>query len=535
MLEYLRIRNLALIDDMALEFAPGLNVLSGETGAGKSFILKAVNFLTGERLATDMVRPGEEKALVEALFVLPEGEYAFRRELVAETGRSRLFINDALASQESLKALRPGLIVHASQHGQQRLLQPSYQARVLDDSMGRDDLLQDRDRLLRELKTLDAERQELEARRTAIAEKRDYLEYQRKEIEKVAPRPGEESELEARKLELREQARAGEAANAALELLHTSEAGLIDGFGRLTREMEHLARALPEFAADIPAFADFRLRLQELDARLRRLRPGSQDAAGLEKIEARLWELSQLKRRLNRPLDAIIELQQELESHLSFLDSSGLDIARLNKAEVALAAELADVLATCTQVRRDAAERLCGALEQELRALGFSEHVRVLCQFQPQELFPGRPELVDERARFLWQPNPGQPPQPLDKIASGGELSRFLLALVSTTNRSDQAALLFDEVDAGVGGITLNRVGERLQALAAARQIILITHWPQLAALADRHFQVRKEVLDGQTYTRCARLYDDDIVDELTRMAGGGEQGAALARKLKDL
>ena len=176
MLEYLRIRNLALIEDMELEFTCGINVLTGETGAGKSFILKALGFLLGDRLGADMVRPGAERAQVEALFALPEGDLVLRRELVAESGRSRLYINDALSSQESLRELRPRLVSHTSQHAQQRLLQPAFQAKLFEDAFPEPALLEQRARLVEQLRALAAERDALRARQATLAERRDqYL------------------------------------------------------------------------------------------------------------------------------------------------------------------------------------------------------------------------------------------------------------------------------------------------------------------------------------------------------------------------
>jgi DNA repair protein RecN (Recombination protein N) len=536
MLEYLRIRNLALIEDVALDLAPGLNVLSGETGAGKSFIMKALNFLTGEKLDAGMVRPGQDKAGAEALFVLSpeepgnggEEEKILRRELSADTGRSRVFVNDALSSQETVKALRPRLILHTSQHGQQRLLQPAYQARILDGFLKDPGLVERKAALLRSLREMAERRRGLEERSRALSEQREYLEYQQGLIAKVAPQPGEEDELEARRREIRDQAQAGQSAQDAVGLL-AAEGGVLDAVAEIQRHVRAVARAVPEHEADAEKLEEFRQELLDLESRLRRNRLAA-DERDLESIEARLFALSQLKRKLKRELDAIVDMGREIEENLSFLDQVGLDLKQLAKQEAALAGELGTALGSLNAARRDAAGRLSDALEAELRGLGFSEHVQVRCEFTPHEVWPG---LHEDRVRFLWLPNPGQSPQPLDRIASGGELSRFLLALVGLLGEADLPTLIFDEVDAGVGGITLGRLGERLRDLSRRQQVILITHWPQLAAMADRHFLVRKEVRDGQTYTLCQRLEENDVFDELTRMAGGGDQGRAMARELR--
>lgn len=535
MLEYLRIRNLALISDVELEFAPGLNVLTGETGAGKSFILKALNFLTGEKLDVDMVRPGRDKATVEALFSLDGEDTVLRREIAAETGRSRIFLNDSLSSQDAVRALKERLILHTSQHAQQKLLQPAYQGRILDGFLADKDLPQERDQLLAELRELSAERRECLERTKELSDKRELLEYQREEIAKVAPEAGEEEELEARRSDLRDLEAAQAGVSDALDLLAGPEAALLDSMGRLERMLEDLRRALPDYEPHLEATREARHHLLELEARLRSQRITSDDGMSLEQVEARLFALAQLKRKLKRSLPEIVALSDEIAENLSFLDVCGLDLKRLDKAEAEAANKLRAVLDRLNQARIKAADTLSSALEQELKGLGFSEHVGVRCEFSPHELMEERPDLgalTEQRPRFLWLPNPGQPPQPLDKIASGGELSRFLLALTGLLAREELPTLLFDEVDSGVGGVTLMQVGTRIEALAGRQQVVLISHWPQLAALAQRHFQVRKEVLDGETYTLCARLNQDEIFAELARMGGGGERGEAMARDL---
>ncbi len=241
MLEYLRIRDLALIEDMELDFAPGLNALTGETGAGKSFILKALNFLIGDRLASDMVRPGKEKAHVEALFALPDGDMVLRRELTADTGRSRLFINDRLSSQDAVRDMRASLVVHTSQHGQQKLLQPAFQARLLDEFLNRPDLLAARDDALKGLREVAARREELAARARSLEDRRDVLEFQQREIDKVAPEAGEEDRLEERRRALRDVASAQQAQERAfLRLLDGHGPG-----GHLRRGLDVAPAALP--------------------------------------------------------------------------------------------------------------------------------------------------------------------------------------------------------------------------------------------------------------------------------------------------
>ena len=530
MLEYLRIRNLALIEDAELDFAPGMNVLTGETGAGKSFILKALGFLLGDRLGADMVRQGAEKAQVEAQFQMDGREIVIRRSLLAESGRSRLYVDDALRSQECVRSLREQLLAHASQHGQQQLLQPAFQARLMESTLKDPDLLRRRDELLEQLRSVEARRKELRAREAHLLERRDILEMQQQEIDRVAPEAGEEERLEEQRAIVRAAEQTREQYELALGLLHgEEEPGLLDMLGRLERCLHQMARTDDSVSEDADAVTALRQQLSHLSGRLRRP-PLPEDMPDVEQMEERLYALAQLKRKLHRSLDEILELREEIRENISFLDACALDITLLDKEEKQLAAQLQEVLSALLPQRREAAADFARQLEEELRQLGFSEQVRVIPDFMPQEVWPG---LMDEKVRILWAPNPGQAPQPLDRIASGGELSRFLLALISVRPKAESATYIFDEVDAGVGGLTLNKLAEKLENLAKQRQMLVITHWPQLAARAQKHFQISKTIRDNATFTTCVPLDARQRHAELVRMAGGGQQGEALAASLE--
>ena len=530
MLEYLRIRNLALIEDAELDFTPGMNVLTGETGAGKSFILKALGFLLGDRLGADMVRQGAEKAQVEAQFQMDGREIVIRRSLLAESGRSRLYVDDALRSQECVRSLREQLLAHASQHGQQQLLQPAFQARLMESTLKDPDLLRRRDELLEQLRSVEARRKELRAREAHLLERRDILEMQQQEIDRVAPEAGEEERLEEQRAIVRAAEQTREQYELALGLLHgEEEPGLLDMLGRLERCLHQMARTDDSVSEDADAVTALRQQLSHLSGRLRRP-PLPEDMPDVEQMEERLYALAQLKRKLHRSLDEILELREEIRENISFLDACALDITLLDKEEKQLATQLQEVLSALLPQRREAAADFARQLEEELRQLGFSEQVRVIPDFMPQEVWPG---LMDEKVRILWAPNPGQAPQPLDRIASGGELSRFLLALMSVRPKAESATYIFDEVDAGVGGLTLNKLAEKLENLAKQRQMLVITHWPQLAARAQKHFQISKTIRDNATFTTCVPLDARQRHAELVRMAGGGQQGEALAASLE--
>jgi DNA repair protein RecN (Recombination protein N) len=516
MLETLRIRNLALIDDVELEFCPGLNVLTGESGAGKSFILRALDFILGERIAADLVRPGRDKALVEAVFRLDGEELFLRRELSAKTGRSRLFINDDLGSQERLAELRPRLLMHTSQHGQQRLLSPEHHVEILDAFLSDPVVLTAQREARDALHDILARKAEVRRRMAGLQERREFLEFQLAEIRKVDPRPGEEEELLRQRDAARLVGKTRELADEAQGLL-LGENGLQDTLTSLERALAGLGEADESFGEHAREVGRFRDGLSDMARDLRALDSRRGEDFDVEKVEKRLWELQQLQRKLKRSLDSIVALGEEIEENLSFLDESGLALKRLEKDEALAAGVLSQTTDALNSAREAAASDLTRGLESELVNLGFSEHLRVLVDFRAQTIHPGIDEL---RPRFLWVPNPGLDAQPLDRIASGGELSRFLLAVVSLRTREQLPALLFDEVDSGIGGQTLIKVAERIRHLSERQQVILITHWPQLARMADEHFAIRKEVHDGVTYTLCASLSKPERQTELARMVG---------------
>ncbi len=517
MLELLRIKQLALIDDLELEFSSGLNVITGESGAGKSFILKAMDFILGERIETNMVRPGAEEARVEALFVVDGEELIIRRELSGVTGRSRLFVNDQLSSKEKIAALRPSLLQITSQHGQQKLLRPSTHLQILDHFLPDSAVVRRFLSMREELREICRQSEDLDKKMADLVARREMLEFQRQEIERVGPVAGEEDELLRRK----EQARAFELSLAQVEeglsLLHGAESGLHDTLARLQMVLQRLVEQHEALAPSLESVTTFRDTLRDIDASFRQLSHLQGSEENLDGIERRLWELAQLKRKLNRTLPQILDLQNEIDANLSFLDESGLEKNRLTRAEAQKKEELAVLCRELNTVRQETAAKLEKRIQSQLHELGFAEYVTTRFVFEDEEVYPG---IVQKRPRLYWIPNPGQPPQALDKIASGGELSRFLLALAELRVGQEQATLVFDEVDAGIGGETLGKVGRSLHSLARERQIILISHWPQLAGLADAHFLVQKNVHAGQTFTFCHALNEAERKNELARMTG---------------
>lgn len=538
-IEYLRIRDLALIEDMEIEFSAGLNVITGETGAGKSFILRAVDFLTGERIPPDLVRAGADAAVVEAQLSLGGEEMVLRRELVSSNGRSKSFLNGNLVPGQTLKELRPKLLIHAGQHSQQRFLDASFQAGLPDLFLANSELPTLKNELLRKLESLRKERESLEKRIEDLAQKRSFLEHQKKEIDKIKPKPNEEEELSIKRQKIQAAKAGRDSLNASLSVL-LNENGLLDQYGLFRRELAVTAEHFEDLKEDLEAVEDFAHRLSEITATLRGLERKvafGGEAEEAEAIEARLFALAALRRKFNLSLEGIINLGKTIEENLSALDSAGLDRSALAKKEKEVREQLQNILTELNADRTKAAEALAERLKFELVELGFGEGFDLYFDFTQVQLAPAMedlPPLFEGRPRLVWAPNPGQPHKPLDKIASGGELSRFLLALTGLmAAEQGRPTLIFDEVDAGIGGITLEKVGVRLKELSGRNQTLLITHWPQLAALADRHFQVEKTIQDSLALTTCRLLKGKEIREELARMAGGGKRGLLVADQFK--
>ncbi|HCF06079.1 MAG: recombination protein RecN [Desulfomicrobiaceae bacterium] len=518
MLELLTIRNLALIEHATLEFAPGINVFTGESGAGKSLVLRALGLILGGRGGAELVRPGADRAVVEALFVAEDGSETILRREITAAGRSRSQINGQLSPQAEVAALAQDLILITGQHGQQRLLAPQEHVRLVDAFLDDPTVLSQQHAALEALRQAEAALAEVDGRVADLQERRDFLEYQLGEIRKVAPRAGEEEELLALRENARSTAKLQDLSREAHEILR-SESGLLAQMGALERVLHGIDAVRPQLPAieeSLSGLAATREHLTHLERTLGQMVRDA-DTVDLDQVERRLFELQSLSRRLRRPIEELVRLEEEISANLSYLDAADLERRRLVREKAAAQEAARRATHALDEARAHAADRLTRALVEELTSLGFPEQVAVFAEFSPVRVADGVQEL---RPRFLWAPNPGLPPQPLDRIASGGELSRFLLAVTGLLAAHTLPTLVFDEIDAGIGGATLLQVAARIRRLAERQQILLVTHWPQLAQHATRHFSIQKIVENGVTQSICRLLDDAQRRAELARMAG---------------
>ena len=538
MLRELHIRNILLIDRLELDFGAGLNVLTGETGAGKSILLDCLGFVLGWRGRAELVRAGADQGEVTAVFDLPaghpgravladagievEGELILRR-VNSVDGRKTAWINDRRASGEVLRALSETLVELHGQHDDRGLLNPRGHRQLLDAFAGTDLApLREAWTARRRVATALAE---AEARLEKARAEEEFLRHAVKELDDFAPEPGEDARLDAARRTMQAAERIQGDVARAMQALGPdgAEGAMIDAGrwldgaaekaeGRLDAAISALSRALIELGEASTGVEDA-------------LREMAFDPRELENTEERLFALRALARKHDSIPDDLADLADTLRARLTALDAGAEDLARLQAevtaAEAAYTAEAARIHAE----RVAAAGRLDAAMAAELAPLKME---RAVFETRISEGEPG-PEGGDV-VSFTVATNPGAPAGPLDKIASGGELSRFLLALKVSLARGNEAlVLIFDEIDRGVGGATADAVGRRLARLAEDAQVLVVTHSPQVAALGATHFRVAKQVDDGMTTSRVHALSRTEQVDEIARMLSG-EQITDAAR-----
>ncbi|MFV0475691.1 MAG: DNA repair protein RecN [Pikeienuella sp.] len=535
MLESLEIRNIVLIERLAIEFAPGLNVLTGETGAGKSILLDALGFALGRVEARGLVRAGADEGSVSAALTPPPGhavEAALReagiapaegglilRRAAAAAGPSRAYVNDQRVSAETLRAIGETLVEVHGQHDDRGLLNARGHRALLDAFAGAEPELaacRAAHRALREARDALAA---AEARIEAAARDRDYLEHSLKELSAFAPGAGEDDALDARRRRMQAAARIGEEVAKAAALLGAegAEGALLDAMRRLSG-----AAAQAEGALDAPIEALDRAG-EALSAAISGVEMALEamefDPAELERVEERLFALRALARKHDRQPDDLPALIEEMAARLGALERGEEETAALGRAVKAAGAAHEVAIAALGAKRRAAAAALDQAVARELPALKME---RAVFSTLIEAAEPG-PEGADQ-VSFLIAANPGAPPGPLGKVASGGELSRLLLALkVALSARGGAGVMIFDEIDRGVGGATADAVGRRLARLSGVAQVLVVTHSPQVAALGEAQFRIEKNVTDGETRTTLTRLSETERRDEIARMLSGDE------------
>lgn len=537
MLRYLNIKNLAVIESLEMTLQPGLSVLTGETGAGKSIVVGAVGLLMGDRASADMIRTGEETAIVQAVFELEGREILVRREISAG-GRSRSFVDDALVTAGSLRELGVRLVDLHGQHEHQSLLEPENHLQLLDQYAGTQPLLDDVASAYAEWTTLRSEL-DLTRRQEKDKEQRaDFLRFQLREIESAAPIANEDADLASNRLLLANAERLHRLTSEAYDRLYDGEGAVVETLAAVWKRVDELAALDPRFKAFAEGQESVNAQLADLADYLREYREHIDSSPDrLQEVEDRLAVLERLKRKYGPGLDQVIERRLELRSSLAAIENAEARIAELEARLEQSGARYRDRAVRLSDRRQRESQKFARALERELGELAM-ERTRFEVRFTA-----GGAETPDrwgprgfDTAEFYASPNPGEDLRPLARIASGGELSRVMLALKTLASTdSPGKTLIFDEVDAGIGGRVADVVGQRLQVLGERFQVLCITHLPQIAACGRQHFRVAKSVRQGRTVTAVDALGPGDRVDEIARMMAGAvltDGSRATAREM---
>ena len=548
MLKELSIRNFAIIDDLQVRFEAGLTVLSGETGAGKSIIINAVNLILGSRASTDMIRTGADAAEIEALFdsgpESPAGRTAkdagyeaadglLVRRVISRTEGSRAYVNGRLATLQILASVTENLASISGQHAHQGLLKEDQHLLVLDRFAGllplREEVSARYHDLLPQLRHL----ADLKTRQARQSELTELLHFQQREIAAAAPRPGEDRELEEERLRLKNAGALYETVERGIEALYGESGSAAERLTQVRRDLEKMARFDAVLRGSSEACAEIAYRVEDVVAALRAyLKSLDLDAGRLEAVEERLDLLNRLKRKYGGSLPAVQAKLDQSTADLASIENIAAEIAAVQARLVERHARMAQQARALSRQRRAAAKRFTTQVSQELSSLKMSgtrfgvELTLVPAAADTDPLLSVDGSAVSDsgidRAVFTIAPNVGEALKPLAAIASGGELSRVVLALKSILADTESVGtIVFDEVDAGIGGAVAEVVGQKLADLARHHQVVCITHLPQIAKFGDHHFRISKRVAEGRTRTLITRLTPEARTREMARMLGG--------------
>ena len=549
MLTLLKIRNIALIDVLEVEFSQGLNLLTGETGSGKSIIVDSLSALTGERISSDFIKEGEQSAQIEGLFAVPyteilrrvfdesgieldggrEADIIVRREL-STTGKNRIFVNNQLVTQGFLKKVGSFFVDIHGQGEQAALFDPATHREMLDEYA---ELTGLRQRVAEAYRHWSVTRTELGMLSSNEAEKLqmlDILRFQATEIESASLKPGEEQELEEEKRRLNNVEKLSSLSEDAYALLYENDDATVT-------TLEKAARCIEQLADFEPTFREYTEGLQTAQAVLEDLAITTRDFRNrlefsperLAEIESRLAEISRLTRKYGGSIESVLEHLRDAEQRMANIETSEFREEELRKKLRAHRIEFISAASDLSKARSAAAKKFQKEVEENLKAVALEK-----ARFQVRVERPSENDLNDEsadrafsakgfdRVEFYFSANVGESPKPLARVASGGEASRLMLILKTTAKaQADRKAVVFDEIDTGIGGRVAEAVGRKLKQLAKTQQVLCVTHQPQVAALADRHFLVNKEMGRSRTAISVAELNENERIEELARMLAG--------------
>lgn len=538
MLQELRIKNFAIIDELDLSFLKGFNILTGETGAGKSIILNAVQLLLGDRASEELIRSSEEEASVEALFDISENrevkgriqekgqrllgteerDSLLVRRVISRSGRGKAFINGNLATLGMLSEIGEELLSIYGQHEHQSLQRVDTHIDILDEFGELMELREEFQNLFQRFTSLSQELDRIRGEKERREKERELKAFQSKEIEKAGIRIGEEQALKEEKKVLAHAKKLTDFANASEELLYSTEGSAIERMQAVLHQGKEMTMIDPSLSPIFKNLDGALIQLEEVALALRdyskriEVNPGR-----LEEIEIRLEEIDRLKRKYGSSEADILRFKEEIDDTLNSFTSDEERLSRLEREVGPLQEEMTQRAQKLSRERKQVASELKRSVEKELATLGMKKTT-----FQVRIDDQALSNKGKDRIEFLISPNIGEEVKPLAKIASGGELSRIMLAMKRILAIiGGRQVLIFDEVDAGIGGAIAEVVGRKLRELSKHHQVICVTHLPQIACFAERHHSVKKEVKSGRTVTVVDPLEKEARVEEIARMLGG--------------
>ncbi len=544
MIKEIGIKNLVLIDEIYLNLEPGFTVFTGETGAGKSLIVKALKLLMGEKFTTDFLKPGTNEGEIEALILGGETLYHKLRELgypeseevhIVRTfspKKQKIFINGELASLTDLSFLMKEVILLTGQHEFYTLLSHEKQLEFLDKTLKLEGYVKEYKTLLERFRTTASEIAKLKRRLEEISQKRDFLLFQIKEIEELSPDPEEEERLKRQREKLKN-----------LNLLRTSLLSVNELLSENVNNLSQVLSLLQKVTKIEEILKDYEKRLasyyyeikeilREIDLYVKGL---PEDESELNRIEERLYQYDRIKKKYKRETPELKKWVEELKNELNFLDFGEEEYQRLERERKKIEEELLELALKLSQQRREGATKIASFLKEELRHLGMEKAEFIIEVISHETKAENLTEWGLDEVRFLFSSNPGIAARPLEKVASGGELSRIFLASQSLVKSSFlQRTIVFDEVDVGIGGLTAKRVGKRLRDLSHNSQVLCITHLPQIAILADHHYLIEKVFNRGETKTTIKKLEGIERLKEIARMLGYPEDVELAKRFLRE-
>ena len=538
MLLELRIKNFAIIDELNLSFSKGFNILSGETGAGKSIILNAVHLLLGDKATEEWIRSSEEEANVEALFDISgnlevkqkimekaphvqgteEEDSLFIRRIISRSGRGKVFINGNMATLGTLSEVGEELLSIYGQHEHQSLQRVETHVDILDEFGGLFGLREEFRARYEEFVSLSEEVERIRTEKDRRAKERELMAFQSREVEASGIQVGEEESLKEDRTILTHAKRLMDFARACEETLYSEEGSTIGKIQRILNQGRDMAAIDPSLSHLLKALDSALIQLEEIALAFRDYsRRVEINPVRLDEIENRLEEIDRLKRKYGSTIEEVLAFKQRVDGALKSFTSDEEKLSQLESRLEPLRQVVNNLGKKLSGERKRVASELKKSVEKELNSLGMKKTIFEI-HIDP---LPLSPKGVD-RVEFLISPNIGEEVKPLAKIASGGELSRIMLAMKRILAKvGGRQVLVFDEVDAGIGGAMAEVVGRKLRELSRHHQVICVTHLPQIACFADQHHSVRKEVKLGRTITLVDRLDKESIVDEIARMLGG--------------